>query len=1207
MKSCVATAPHGRSLLLLATLALMLIPGASRYATGATPQPAMTGSLIGGLHKIRVSDPQVSQQLAQLGAKLVSDYTGFQYWWTPIIPPGWTNNPQVEIRDGENWIQLNMDAINTTLPEAQAARLATPEFVGRRLYLVQFAAPVRPEWYRDLVAGGLQPISYIPAHTYLVYADAKALAGFQQVATQRNYVQWSGPFLNSYKMKLESAQTGSNADWFAIQLVLDPEVNAHTLDTITGLALEPIRQQDSLLNYLNLVARLKAIDLEQIAACPDVISIAARPEPQKLGEREAQIAAGNLAGNVPGGPGYLEWLAASGFTSTQFAASGFIVDVADSGIDNGTPTPDHFGLHATGDINLSSRVAYNRLEGTPHLGSTLQGCDGHGNLNAHIIGGFDAGAGFPHTDTAGFHYGLGLCPFVRVGSSVIFDPNQFTYPSYPDMLSRAYQSGARISNNSWGFPGNGYGIDAQSYDVLVRDAQPTGAAAPAAGNQEMVIIFAVGNSGPGMRTIASPATAKNVISVGASQSVQPFGASDSCDTPDNQAANAGAMYPASSRGPCGDGRHKPDLVAPGTHVSGGLPQTTGVGTNGNLLPCFTGSGICGGPSGFAYPSGQSWFTASSGTSHAAPVVAGACALLRQFFLNQSNSPPSPALTKAYLMNAARNLTADPTGGALWSDTQGMGGLNIGMAFDGAPRILRDQLPEDTFTASGQSRTYTGLIAATNKPFRVTVAWTDAPGSTIGSAYNNDLDLVVTVGTNSYKGNVFNGPISVPGGAADSMNNVESVFLPAGLDGKFQVSVTAANINSTGVPGQGISLNQDFALVIYNAKPASGAAIVPRGLTLESPPGDVARPSIDPGATATVQLSLQNVGWEDATNLVATMRSGNGVTPLDVTRTYGPMPAGGAVVARSFQFTGDGDCGNTLTLTLGLQDGLRDLGTATFQIALGGLMTNQVFNESFESVLLPSLPLGWSTSSSGAGSNWISVAAPVNGFTNAVFAKDGPELGLTELVSPLIHITSGPAAFSFQHQFDLEAESDPAAEAYDGGLLEVSVSGRPWTDVITGGFTFRSGGYNRVISTAYDNPLAGRAAWSGQSGGIVNSVLSVPVSAQGQDVQFRWRCGTDGVGGAGGWYVDRIQLVELQPECAAPLRLNLTSAAAGTVLLRFQSRAAMNYTLEYKNALSDPEWSPIPPAIPGDGNVISVPIVVTNSPARYYRVSRSSSP
>src|ERR1041385_2141009 len=107
-------------------------------------------------------------------------------------------------------------------------------------------------------------------------------------------------------------------------------------------------------------------------------------------------------------------------------------------------------------------------------------------------------------------------------------------------------------------------------------------------------------------------------------------------------------------------------------------------------------------------------------------------------------------------------------------------------------MLRDQVPADKFTATGQTRTFLGTIVDSSKPFRVTVAWTDAPGSTTGSASKNDLDLTVTVGGNLYHGNVFSGAFSTTGGSADNQNNVESVFLPAGLSGNVVMTVSAAN-------------------------------------------------------------------------------------------------------------------------------------------------------------------------------------------------------------------------------------------------------------------------------------------------------------------------------------------------------------------------------------------------------------------------------
>ena len=109
--------------------------------------------------------------------------------------------------------------------------------------------------------------------------------------------------------------------------------------------------------------------LTQLAAQPELISIQPYLEPHKMDERQGMIMAGNLTGNVPTGPGYLSWLASKGFSQSQFTASGFAVDVSDSGLDNGTSSPGHFGLYQLGNSAQTSRVVYNRLMGSPNSGS----------------------------------------------------------------------------------------------------------------------------------------------------------------------------------------------------------------------------------------------------------------------------------------------------------------------------------------------------------------------------------------------------------------------------------------------------------------------------------------------------------------------------------------------------------------------------------------------------------------------------------------------------------------------------------------------------------------------------------------------------------------------------------------------------------------------------------------------------------------------
>jgi len=783
----------------------------------------LSAPVFAATHKIQVSDPAIAREIVAAGGCLLVDYGHFQLYEIEQVSTDISNKSGAEIRDEYNRIELNAATINTTETTAKTSQKTAGAFFGKRLHLVQFIGPVQPAWREELIKAGVRVVTYIPNNTYLVYGDTKAVAQLQELAATASNVQWNGEYANDYKIHPRARTVDENGNVrtigtgvFMIQLVADAEPNAATLQLIDRLKLEPIQRQYDGLGYHNIQVRLAPDSLQRIAAQPDVVSIQPYFEPKKFCERQDQIVAGNISGNAPTGTGYLAWLASKGFAQAQFDASGFVVDLSDSGIDNGTTAPNHFGLYIGGDINSDSRVAYNRLVGAKNEGSTLQGCDGHGNLNAHIVAGYNDLTSSPHVDTNGYHYGLGVCPFVKVGSSVVFDPDTWTYPDFNDLMSQAYHDSARISNNSWGSSDYGYDSYAQSYDALVRDAQPTGSTYSVTGNQEMVIVFAAGNDGPSTQTVCSPGTAKNVITIGAAENVQAFGGADGSGVYDTDANSANDMTDFSGRGPCSDGRNKPDIVAPGTHISGGVPQAASPSATGTALACYDGSGVSGGVSNIFYPSGQEFYTASSGTSHSTPCVAGGCALLRQYFINYFGNPPSPAMTKAYLMNSARYMTGTNANDTLWSNKQGMGEMNLGMALDGASRVLRDELDADLLTASGQTRTFTGTIDDSSKPFRVTLAWTDAPGSTTANAYNNNLDLTATAGGNTYKGNVFSSAYSTTGGTADSKNNVESVFLAAGVSGIFTVVVTAVDINSDGVPNNTNSLDQDFALVIYNA-------------------------------------------------------------------------------------------------------------------------------------------------------------------------------------------------------------------------------------------------------------------------------------------------------------------------------------------------------------------------------------------------------
>ncbi len=820
--------------------------------------------------------------------------------------------------DNDALILLNARQIDVKSPDVQAERNDVGNFSGKRMHIVRFRGPIQNAWYLSLTDAGLEVVTYIPHYAYLVYGDAKSIQRIQARSKMLNSpIEWDGEYKDEYRInpgvyfsaKLDGGREGLRSDEFEIQLYKDDEVNAETFRLIDKLQTRTIKGRQEVLHYINFVTGLSEEGMLELAKRPDVVSIFPYIEPQKYDERQDWVLVGNLSGNVPATGDYLAYLASKGFTQAQFTASNFTVDVSDSGVDTATPaSPNQWLLRTGGDPAGASRYTYSRLVGTPNGGSTLQGCDGHGNINATIIAGYVPTGGIfaaaPHADASGYRYGLGIAPFVKVGSSVIFDPGSFTNPNLPNLQSMAYQDGARISSNSWGAGvGGAYSTSSQTFDALVRDAQPTGSTNATAGNQEMVVVFAAGNDGPGTNTTGAPGTAKNVITVGASENVHPFGGADGCGTTDAEANSALDIVGFSSRGPLDDGRVKPDIMLPGTHVTGGVAQNVlanPVAGNGTMLTCFTANGVCAGPppSNF-FPLGQQWYTASSGTSHSTPAISGYAALIRQHFINENfisstaggGVPPSPAMTKALMMNSTEYMTGVGANDNLPSNSQGMGLADMNRYFDifAQSRILRDQVAADVFTDTDTARAFTGNIVDNTKPFRVTLAWSDAPGATSGNAFVNNLDLEVTVGGVSYKGNVFTGANSSAGGTADTRNNVESVFVPAGVTGPFAVIVRATNIAGNGLPDNADATDQDFALIVSNALQGNSAV-----LGAPTPVVTTGNNLIEPSEANVLNIPLSNFGNLSATAVSAVLSTTTpGVTVTQSNSAYADIAAGGS--------------------------------------------------------------------------------------------------------------------------------------------------------------------------------------------------------------------------------------------------------------------------------------------------------------------------
>jgi uncharacterized repeat protein (TIGR01451 family) len=264
--------------------------------------------------------------------------------------------------------------------------------------------------------------------------------------------------------------------------------------------------------------------------------------------------------------------------------------------------------------------------------------------------------------------------------------------------------------------------------------------------------------------------------------------------------------------------------------------------------------------------------------------------------------------------------------------------------------------------------------------------------------------------------------------------------------------------------------------------ADGATLASEGCT---PTNGV----VDPDETVTISFSILNVGTGPTADLVATLLATNGVT-----------------ASQAFTFTASGSCGGAIQPTLQLQDGASNLGTITYTIPLG--RAQAMLAQNFDGVAAPSLPSGWTTAASGVASNWVTSAASADTVPNAAFSTDSAGVGVNELDAPSVAAgSSASAQLTFRQKYSLTASATNSALGYDGGVLEISIDGGAFQDIVSAGGAFASGGYNATLSSGYSNPLAGRQAWSGNSGGFVTTAVNLPAVAAGQNVQLRWRCAT----------------------------------------------------------------------------------------------------
>jgi hypothetical protein len=201
------------------------------------------------------------------------------------------------------------------------------------------------------------------------------------------------------------------------------------------------------------------------------------------------------------------------------------------------------------------------------------------------------------------------------------------------------------------------------------------------------------------------------------------------------------------------------------------------------------------------------------------------------------------------------------------------------------------------------------------------------------------------------------------------------------------------------------------------------------------------------------------------------------------------------------------------------------------------------SENFDAVIPPALPPGWlATNAQGPEPLWVVSNSgvplpPADTPPNSAFVDDPAVLSDKRLDSLGLTFFEGLGVrLTFRHNFNLEASEQNQSVGYDGGVLEVSSDGgNTFQDILAAGGSFVVGGYNRTIASDRSSPIAGRQAWSGNSGGFITTVVNVPAS-QTANTKVRWRMASDSTGSGEGWRVDSVNITWCHgdgPPCGTP--------------------------------------------------------------------------